>query len=83
MKYIVTVSLAMLCFAGLCRWIAERIADRRDRGPDHDRRHFERRRTHVLNGNQTNMPAAAPIAPNNNNIFSGILGEGSRGLRCS
>jgi hypothetical protein len=37
----------------------------------------------VLNGNQTNMPAAAPIAPNNNNIFSGILGEGSRGLRCS
>ena len=38
MKYVVTALLAIVCIAGVCRWIAERIADRRHRGVDHDRR---------------------------------------------
>jgi hypothetical protein len=38
MKYVVTALLAIVCIAGVCRWIAERVADRRHCGPDQDRR---------------------------------------------
>jgi hypothetical protein len=38
MKYVVTALFTVVCVAGLCRWLAGRIADRRHRGPGYDRR---------------------------------------------
>ena len=73
MKYLVTVSLAVICFAGLCRWIAQGVAHQFI-SPDPERRRHSR--TPVSNGNRTNMPAAAPITPKHN-AFSGMLNDGS------
>jgi hypothetical protein len=74
MKYLVTASLVMLCLAGLCWWIAERVAEPRHRRGRDRRLH---QRVHVPNGNHTGMLAAASIRPNfNNDILSAVSGNG-------
>ena len=77
MKYVVIALLADLCIAGVGRWFAERIADRRHRGLDHDRRHRQRDLQVEFTGRH-HVSAVAPITLKNDNMLSGLLGRSSR-----
>ena len=77
MKYVVTALLAIVCIAGVGRWFAERIADRRHRGLDHDRRHRQRDLQFEFIGRH-HVSAVVPVTLKNDDMLSGLLGHSSR-----